>query len=285
MEKNVAVVVSCYNHSVFLKECLNSLSKQTYQNFSVYFWDNNSSDDSERIALRHPVGVYGIGKRTGFDKVLPIGIARWFMVSDDYREDYIAIIDADDYWHPDKLAKQMEVVERDPEVKLVFSDAYYSHWDEKWMQVDQYPVFTEQKIYDRIDSKTFHDKYPPLMNDPFMGLLTRYNYMPCPSLLFEKEALYDVIGNPMAYTSSEDYDWVLKMTAKYECDYVRDPLVYYRIHEKQLTQRSPWRCTAEEIDVIRRARYFKKLTRVESLRVDRHLMKLYMKLLYKEIFR
>ena len=293
MNKSVAVIVSCYNHSPFIKECLDSLRRQTYKDFAVYFWDNNSSDDSYDLAedivihsneddtyLRH------ICDTTSFDKVLPIGIARWYMVTEEMDEDYIAILDADDYWHMDKLSKQMELIERNPDVKLVFTDSYYSHWEEKIAQVENYPIFTEQKVYDRIDKKTFHDKYPPLMQDPFTNLLTRYNFMPCPSLLFEKKALYDVIGNPMAYTAAEDYDWVLKMTAKYDCDYVLGaPLVYYRIHEKQLTKRSPWRCTAEEIDVVKRARHFRHLTRAENARVNAHLIKLYMKLIYKELFK
>lgn len=288
---HVAVIISCYNHKPFIKECIESILNQTYDNFSVWFWDNNSADGSLEEAEKY------LGYEDTFNfadyiednrGVLPVGIARWMMVMKTEQEkkniDYIAIVDADDIWAIDKLEKQVAIVKQNPKIKLVFSNAYYLHWNEEMVQVDNYPIFMKEKIYGNIGEKTFHDKYPPKMQDPFLGLLTKYNYMPCPSLLFEKKALLEVIGNPMAYTSAEDYDWVLKMTARFDCDYVWEPIVYYRIHEKQLTKRHPWRCTAEEIDVVRRARHFRELTKGENRRVDAHLAKLYMKLIYKEIF-
>ena len=102
--------------------------------------------------------------------------------------------------------------------------------------------------------------------------------MPCPTLMFEREALKEVIGNPMAYTSAEDYDWIIKMTQKYKCDYVPEPLAFYRIHKEQLTNNTPVRCTMEEIDVFKR--FIKYLPRRKSLQ---HLFWLYCKLIYKEI--
>lgn len=282
--KRVAICISCYNHEPFVEQCIKSVQEQTYRNFILFFWDNNSTDDSYEVAFKaskHKIDVCTM-QHFGIYKVLPIGIARWLMVDYVYDCSHIAIIDADDYWHPKKLEKQMKLFD-DPEVKLVFSDCYYHYWDEQWTQIGGFPVFCKKPYKIGIGKETFHDRYKPHMTDPFIGLLTYGNFMSCPTLVFEREALIGVIGNPMHYTSAEDYDWILKMTAKYKAAYVPEPLAYYRIHKDQLTQKTPARNTMEEIDVVKRAMHFRPLTKAERRRVYRHLVYLYMKLCYKEV--
>ena len=285
-----AVVVSCYNHRRFVKQCLESIKSQTYQDLELYFWDNNSTDGSPEIAanLLSPWsrGTYHfntIRKYYGIRGVLPVGVARWLMVTYPTDCTHIAILDADDYWHPQKLEKQMTLFKKDPNVKLVFSDCYYDHFDELWVPVPEYPVMVQEKVYGKIAEGTFHDCHKPLMDDPFLGSLTRYNFMPCPTLVFEKAALLDVIGNPMHYSAAEDFDWILKMTAKYKCDYVPEPLAYYRVHSQQLTQKISARCTAEEIDAVKRAADFRQLTREQKRQVQRRLFWLYCRLIWKEL--
>ncbi len=269
----VAVVILCTNHSAFVAQAIRSVKAQTYTDYTIFVWDNNSKDNSVEVAENSLIGVHGqvIRSRLPLRASYPVGVARWLSLRyllerDNY--DYVAILDADDYWHCRKLEKQMALFEQDKGVKLVFSDCYY--FDEKRGVVRD---------------ETFHSKYSPLMRDPFLGLLTRYNFMPCPTLVFEVAALRSVIGSPMHYSAAEDYDWVLKMTAKYRCAYVKEPLAYYRIHQGQLTQNVSARCTMEEIDVVKRAIHFRGLSKGEERKVLRHLVLLYMKLLGKEIWR
>jgi len=286
MSKSVAVLVSCYNHEKFIEQCIESVKAQTYSDWYLFFTDNSSTDRSLEIAESFTDARISINCLSTFFhySVVPIGIARWMSVmKHQMSADYIAILDADDYWHPEKLEKQMALFEKDPKVKLVFSDCHYDHFDWELKPTDHWAVYTEGKRYGKIQKETFHDKYPPKMDDPYFNLLTCYNFMPCPTLVFEKKALMEVIGNPTHYTSAEDYFFILKMTAKYKCTYVPEPLAYYRVHNEQLTQKTPARCTVEEIDVVKRAMNFRPLSRRRRLRVYSHLLKLYMKLFYKEV--
>jgi len=288
MKNRVAVVISCYNHEPFIKECINSVKGQTYKDFTIHFWDNNSTDGSFKEAFKHLIPEASISD-FGLKKVLPIGIARWLMVTEvPAQYSHIAILDADDQWGKYKLERQMPLFD-DPEVKMVFSDCYYLHWRKETVQVGGFPAFTTEKIYTRVKG-TFHEKYPPKSGDVFFDLLygdrfgiAGHNFMPCPTLVFDRKALMDVIGNPMHYTSAEDYDWCLKMTAKYKCAYAKEPLAYYRIHDTQITQKTPARCTAEEIDVVRTAMHYRLLTSRQKRKVYRHLLWLYAKLIYKEV--
>jgi len=293
--KETAVVINCYNHKQFVKEAVYSVLNQTYQDFDVIFFDNNSTDFSYHEVmdiLKEPNSKL-LGSmqliQTKFnyriDEVLPIGIARWLAVQEALKKEYkyIAIVDADDFWTVDKLEKQIKVFKDNPEVKLVFSDCYYLHWEEVMEQVENYPAWIEEKKFNKVLPDTFHKKYKPKMKKPFWKLLTKYNFMPCPTLVFEADALREVIGKPMHYTAAEDYDWILKMTSKFKCAYIKEPLAYYRIHADQITQKTRARCTAEEIDVVKRAVDFKVLSRNQGMRVWIHLLWLYIKLLFKEL--
>ncbi len=287
-KESVVVVINSYNHGKFIDDCVKSVRQQTYKNFCIYFYDAGSTDNTREIIH----DLYDKDSNVLFDRdskttlgTLPIGISRYFGVLkaiEHFKPDYIAILDADDMWLPNKLEKQIKKFQ-ETDAKLVFSDCYYWIWKEKVKQVENYPAWTVEQNGEVL-KQTFFDKYPPLMKDSFFSLLTRYSYIPCPTIMFETKALKEVIGNPMAYTSAEDYDWILKMTAKYPCVYVDEPLAYYRIHKDQLTKKTPVRNTFEEIDCVKRARHFRKLSKREDLEVSMHIFKLYLKMIYKEMF-
>ena len=285
----VGIALSCYNHEDYLAQCIESIIRQTYTDWQLVIFLNSSTDNSGKIACEYKSKYpYKIEVDNAFyDTVLPIGIARYLMVDFfingkifyDSSVDLIAIVDADDFWREDKLEKQVELYKKDTDNKLIFSDCYYYYQDAEIIQVEDYPAFYESKSIVNL-KETFHEKYPPplKMQNAFEYLLLNYNFMPCPTLMFERETFKQVIGKPMPYTSAEDYDWILKMTFEHNCAYVPEPLAFYRIHDKQLTQKTPARCTVEEIDVFKRfIRYLPKR------RALLHLFYLYGKLIYKEV--
>ena len=48
----ISVIVNCFNGEKYLKECINSIIKQTYKNWEVIFWDNLSKDKSKDIKIK-----------------------------------------------------------------------------------------------------------------------------------------------------------------------------------------------------------------------------------------
>jgi len=287
----VAVAINCFNHERFIAECVQSVINQTYTNWRIFFYDSNSTDRSREIAYDYQkdygVEKFRLDKPIG-DKILPIGLSRYYNVMSALQDkdvEYVAIMDADDYWDKEKLERQLIAFDLKPNSSICFTDANYLHWKKGWCQIDNYPAFYENDLYTKVVTGTFHDKYPVIRsNDPFIDILTRYNFMPCLTLMFKANDLRTVIGQPTHYTSAEDYDWILKVLAKYNnfaySDYA---LAYYRIHSDQITSKTPARCTAEEIDVVKRAMYFRDLTKKEKRKVYRHIFYLYCKLIYKEI--
>lgn len=262
----VAVVIVCTNQERFLNKLFESLDGQTYQDFDIIFYDNYSTDDSDKIAYNYKNNNLMVFYGNNIDASLPIGITRWdgvqYAIKSGYK--YIALLDADDFWAADKLEKQVKYLEDHPNIKMMFSDCFYYNNDKQ-----------------EVEDKTFFQKNKPYKKNFFWKLLTKRNFMPCCTLMFDAEALKEVIGAPTNYTSAEDYDWVLKMANKFDVGCVDLPLAYYRIHPNQVSKNRT-RCTAEEIDVVKSACKLRALTRKQGMRVYLHLLWLYIKLLLKE---
>lgn len=304
---SVGILVNCYNHSRFLEECLTSIFNQTYKDWVIYFFDNSSTDNSYDKALEFrdknniPKNKFPDPEIKMNSGVMPIGIARYlnFDFSLGYEEhDYIAIVDADDFWTHDKLEKQVKLME-EAKANICFSDCYYYHYQKKIeflshaeidkieceeiLSIDGYSCATAKREYSVLDKKTFSQKHKPKMRKPFWSMLTKYNFMPCPTLMFKADQLFFDCFIPTHYTSAEDYYLLLKMMSEgAKVVYINEPLAYYRIHSDQITQKTKARCTTEEIDVVKRITREHGFSRNKSMRIYMHLFWLYMKLLVKE---
>lgn len=287
----VAVLVFTYNHQRFIIDCLESIYQQDYgrDNFDVFIFDNASTDLTYRVitgnmVYRNKMGMKNYSYLHTQYRTECIGHFRFkaFDYIDKrfykYKYKYVAIVDGDDKWTNDKLRKQVALAEEKGSY-LVFSDCYYLKY--RINEKKEFPVkWDEEESW--IDG-TFFGKYHPFNERHFENLLLSYNYMPCPTLLFNIENLAYCIDKPMAYISAEDYDWILKIALLTErIHYVDEPLAYYRIHENQATKRTPVRCTYEELDCLRRFKQY--ISKDKMKRYWYRVILLYMKMFYKELF-
>jgi glycosyltransferase involved in cell wall biosynthesis len=112
----VAVILPCYNAANFLTRALDSVLAQTHQNCRVWVVDDGSTDETAQVVKRYPTNVeYFCQEHAGQSAARNRGI-------DLSGGTYIAFLDADDYWFPEKLQQQIAVLEKSPNVGLVCTD-------------------------------------------------------------------------------------------------------------------------------------------------------------------
>ena len=104
-EPSVSIIMNCYNSDQFLSEAIDSVFSQTYKNWEIVFWDNNSNDRSARIARSYGSKI----KYYKADKTSNLYTAR-NLALEKCTGDYIAFIDCDDIWTKEKLEKQMDLL-------------------------------------------------------------------------------------------------------------------------------------------------------------------------------
>jgi glycosyltransferase involved in cell wall biosynthesis len=115
MRKEVAVVIPCYNAEPCLERALKSVLAQTYRNFCFYAIDDGSTDGTAMVLqsyASHGVCTYQI--HAGQAAARNHGIQA-------SESPYVAFLDADDEWLPEKLEKQVALLDRDPAIGLICS--------------------------------------------------------------------------------------------------------------------------------------------------------------------
>lgn len=135
----VSVVMTCYNHSRWVMEAINSVLDQSMSDLELVIVDDASADDSVRQIARISdprMRVYQLGSNLGAAAALNIAIQQT-------RSDLVAVINSDDAWEPTKLQRQVEVLELRPELGAVFTGARFVGEEGEPIAPSKIPVWND----------------------------------------------------------------------------------------------------------------------------------------------
>ena len=118
----VSVIIPVFNSGQYLETAVQSVLDQTYTNFELFIVDDGSADESllvaKRLATRSPSRIIVLrhpdGKNHGVAATRNLALAA-------AKGKYIAFLDADDRWAREKLARQVDFMEKRPEVGLTYT--------------------------------------------------------------------------------------------------------------------------------------------------------------------
>jgi glycosyltransferase involved in cell wall biosynthesis len=207
----VSIIMNCLNGEKYLQDALNSVYAQTYPYWEIIFWDNASTDSSGEIARSYD------GRLRYFrgDETIQLGAAR-NKALEQVRGEYIAFLDCDDLWMPDKLKKQIPLFD-DPEIGLVFCDTMF---------------FNDNNYEERLYS---HRRYAT--GKCFRSLLMD-NFIAMPSVVIRRRALIEQSEwfDP-SFGMNEEADLFIRIAYTWTIAMVNEPLAKWRIHPGSLTWR------------------------------------------------
>lgn len=201
----VTAIIPCYNHGRYLADAVESALAQTYVDVEVVVVNDGSTDDTSAVASRFEERIRYMEHA---NRGLCASRNRAIGETDG---EYVAFLDADDRWHPEKLARQVPLLEADEEVGLVHTDGW---------------TFTGETVG------------PPIMGgvDPttisgrlFERLLLG-NPILVPSVVVRRRCLEEVGPFDEALGGCGDWDLWLRVCRRWKAAYVPEPLVYYRRH-------------------------------------------------------
>jgi glycosyltransferase involved in cell wall biosynthesis len=111
---SISVIIPIYNCDRYLAEAIQSVLDQTYPVHEIIVVDDGSTDESIAIARQFPQVKVLTQTHQGAAAARNLGIRV-------ATGEFIAFLDADDVWLPDKLARQLQVFITDPTMDLVFT--------------------------------------------------------------------------------------------------------------------------------------------------------------------
>lgn len=201
----ISVIMNCLNGAAFLREAIDSVVAQSFADWEIVFYDDNSTDDSAVIAMSYGEKVRYFRSNT----TIPLGAARnealrWA------RGNLIAFLDVDDRWLPEKLAQQVAVFDTRPEVDFIYGNAYF--------------LETETGR----TALAYRTRQPE--GDVFRSFL-RYYPVNLQTVMLRRSALEGLTEwfDPNFHLS-EEYDLFMRILLQRRAAYLHEPLAVYRIH-------------------------------------------------------
>ena len=110
----VSICIGAYNRKDYIRECLDSALGQSWSNREIIVVDDASTDGTREILQSYGSAIRLI-LRDRNSGICPITRNQAAAAA---RGEYVALLDSDDVWHPDKLAKQVAFMESRPDVPL-----------------------------------------------------------------------------------------------------------------------------------------------------------------------
>lgn len=206
----VSVIIPTYNRGILVAETIKSVINQSYNDIEIIVVDDGSTDNTEEV-IKNIVasnlfyiktsnsGRPAVPRNTGFKHS---------------RGEYIAFLDSDDIWLPDKIKRQVKILENDSRVGLVFCQCKFFG-----------EGYRENKLY---PSKAFS-------GNVFENLILG-NFVPTVSVLCRREVLeqigvFDENPNLRAF---EDYELWIRIAYKFQFHYINEPLCLFRMHSQNI---------------------------------------------------
>lgn len=211
MRPIVSVIIPTCDRVHFLRRALESVLNQSFSDFEIIVVDDHSRDGTLeflknirdkriRFISRHDRGGGSAARNTGIASA---------------KGEYLAFLDDDDVWHERKLQRQFEIMQRCPEVGLVYTGTV--------------------KVY-QDNGRVFRTTIPQHRGDIFKHLLARNVIGTTSSVMVRRIAIEGIGGFDESFPSCQDWDLYLRLSKLWPVDFVGEPLVDYYLHPVRITR-------------------------------------------------
>jgi glycosyltransferase involved in cell wall biosynthesis len=210
----VSIVIPTYNRAHTVTDAIRSVLLQSHADLELVVVDDGSTDDTGiRVARIADTRLrYVRGRHAGVSAARNLGVRQ-------ASGDLISFLDSDDLWQPDKLACEVECLGRRPEVDAVFTDLEKRHGDRV------YPSFMRQTA---VFSRRLRDPVAPegLVLEPREMRLCLLEEVPIkPSALTVRRRAFEAVGGfDETWSSSEDWEFLLRLARAHRFAYIDRPL-------------------------------------------------------------
>lgn len=202
-EVKISVVIPSYNAAKYVVVAVESVLAQTYRDFEILVVDDGSTDDTREVLRKYGAAVQYLYKTNG-----GVSSARNYGI-EKARGKYVAFLDADDVWLPEKLEKQMAVMEADARIGLCYAATE---------KVDE-----NLRTIGRIEADVYEDYCA--------ALLLNLNIVAgsCSSAVVRRDVARQTSGFDAQFSTCADWEYWLRLSLLTRFAPVKEYLVKYRV--------------------------------------------------------
>lgn len=246
MPPKVSVLTPCYgNRTAYLSQRIDSILNQTYQDFEWILVDDGCVEASRAVlkeleqhprvkaVIHHP---HSLGVSRSYNEALALAEGEFILRAED-----------DDYCEPSLIERQVAVLERNPNVGLVFTagvavDAQGGFINYSWDRMPEAYRSLLRQDWIRPGHQVFKD-------------VLVHNIVHGYSQMFRRQCYQELGPYCTDLERATDRDFVLRIALRYDVAYLAEPLVCYRQHQDNLTRQQSRTAThiTEDYVVLKRA--------------------------------
>jgi len=210
----VSICIPTYNNARFLRECLDSIVNQTYQNKEIIIVDNASTDETKKIVKeyveKYKVKYYRNKKNIG-------GGANFTRCIELANGELIAIYHSDDLYMADMVQKQVRVFQGNSSIGAVFTLANHINSFGK--------IIGESKIPSELRNKKYY-----YFSEIFLSLLSNLNFLVCPSVMVRNKIYKKLVFfDECRFGTSADLDMYLRILEDHPIAILDEKLISRRV--------------------------------------------------------
>ena len=198
----VSVIIHTYNNEKFIVETVESVLNQTYKDYEIIIVDDGSVDGTRDALIPYMQKIrYHYKENGGIASAKNAGISL-------SETEFVAFLDHDDLWAPDKLQLQMEHFNENPQIGLVYAK--------------------DTSFRDGKELRTKPEKgYSGWI---FKELLAK-SFIQTSTVVVKRECLDAVGPYDETFSLGDEYDMFLRIARKFQCGFVDKGLTRYRVHD------------------------------------------------------
>ncbi len=204
----ISVIMNCHNGEKYLRQSIESVISQSYKNWELIFWDNKSNDNSANIFKSYDdnrLKYFYSSSKTTLYKARNLSIQK-------AQGEFLTFLDTDDFWSSKRLQKIRDFFLENSEINFIYGNYYI--------------------LNEKLSTKKIAYKNSNLISGKiYNSLLDRYT-IGLVSICFKKKIFlkfderFDIIG---------DFDAIMKISQKNSFGVIKEPLAFYRLHEKNFS--------------------------------------------------
>jgi len=198
----ISIIVPAYNAERTILKTIESIQQQTFSNFELIVINDGSADRTLEVldtVKDHRLKIFSY-QNGGVSVARNRGIAH-------ATGEFITFLDPDDLWTADKLELQLAALQQHPEAGVAYSWTHYMDEQGEYFHADE-PITFEGNVY--------------------ADLLVKYFLSNGSNPLIRRQALESVGGFDPALTHAEDWDFYLRLAARWLFVVVPKPQILYR---------------------------------------------------------
>ncbi|AFZ22700.1 glycosyl transferase [Cylindrospermum stagnale PCC 7417] len=205
----ISVIIPAYNVEHTIIKTITSVQAQTFLNWELIVINDGSTDESLQLlneikdsrlkVFSYQNGGLAVARNRGINHAMG---------------EFIAFLDADDLWTPDKLELQLEALQKNPEAGVAYSWTYFMQEKGKYFHTDR-PLFFEGNV--------------------FANLLTNNFIASGSNPLIRKQAIESVGEFDPLVSGAADWDYWLRLAARWQFVVVPKAQIFYRLSSNSMS--------------------------------------------------